>query len=136
MEDEIKYFDLDTLTLANSSGREIFNPESKSAWPDASDRVYVQTTAANRTHGVIQIGYDPVLDETFVRAHSGVESARWSSWLAVEAPPPPPETIPEADEGDDTKRGGKKGAAKAKEIDDEDDFDFAEQPGKPSAKKK
>lgn len=95
--------DLDTLTLAGGS-REIFDPVTKGAWPGVSSRIYVATHRSG-PGGVIQVGYDPELDKSFVRALGGPEE-RWGEWLAVEVPPPDPPA--------------RKAAAKAKVDDDED----------------
>jgi hypothetical protein len=80
--------DLDTLTLPGST-REIFDPVTKGAWPDVSSRIYISTHRSG-PEGVIQIGYDPDLDKSFVRSRSGGEESRWGDWVAIVAPPPEP----------------------------------------------
>jgi hypothetical protein len=83
--------DLDTLTLPLNPGTgwEIFDPDSKGVWPDASARIYVATYRCG-PDSVIQVGFDPELNKAFVRAATDAEG-RWSVWVAIEPPPPNPE---------------------------------------------
>lgn len=103
--------DLDTLLPVNlGSGREIFDPVAASAWPGASDRIYVSTHRSG-PQGAVQIGYDPEHDKSWVRAQAA-DGSGWSDWMEVAAPPPvepPPE---------DASKSKAKAKAKAEDEDE------------------
>ena len=81
--------DLDSLVLPGDT-REIFEPDSKGGWSGMSSRVYVSTHRGG-ADGVIQIGYDPDQNKSFLRVRSNDPEARWGDWNEVVAPAPPPE---------------------------------------------
>jgi hypothetical protein len=80
---EVQFTDINAFR-ADAVEREVFNPDANSAWPGASAQVYVSTHRSGS--GSVQIGYDPTLQKSWVRARGGDPESQWGTWTMLEAP--------------------------------------------------
>jgi hypothetical protein len=103
--------DLNSMHMPTGSEHEIFEPEN--AWPDAPDRVVVQTNKMRG--GTYQIGAGET-GSHWIRSYAG---GAWTEWQEL-VPPPPPEPPPE-DAG--TRAGTGTGTRDDEDEDDGDEDD-------------